>query len=52
MDIGERKRTIEVEPITLPVPEPLPIEQPAPADVPALAPVPDAVPTEPVPSEP
>lgn len=52
MDIGEPKRTIEVEPVTLPVPEPLPIEEPAPADAPAAAPVPDAVPTEPVPSEP
>jgi hypothetical protein len=50
MNIGEPKRTIEVEPVTLPVPEPLPIEEPAPADVPA--PVPDAVPAEPVPSEP
>ena len=52
MDIGEPKRTIEVEPVTLPVPEPLPIEEPAPAEEPVPAPVPDAVPTEPVPSEP
>jgi hypothetical protein len=52
MDIGERKRTIEVEPATLPVPEPLPIEEPAPAEAPAPVSVPGAVPAEPVPSEP
>ena len=29
MNIGERKRTIEVEPITLPLPEALPVDEPA-----------------------
>ena len=46
MDIGERKRTIEVEPVTLPVPSTLPIDEPA--EAPASAPEP--VPAEPVPS--
>jgi hypothetical protein len=29
MNIGERRRAIEVEPITLPLPEALPIDEPA-----------------------
>jgi len=43
MNIGEPKRTIEIEPVTVPVPEPLPIEEPAP--VPEREPV--TVPAEP-----
>ena len=42
MNIGERKRTIEVEPVTLPVPEPLPVDEPVGE--------PELQPTEPEPS--
>jgi len=46
VNIGEPKRTIEIEPVTVPVPETLPLEEPAPApaeepaSVPAEEPVP------------
>lgn len=40
MNIGEPKRTIEIEPATLPLPEELPIAEPAlvPAGVPTTRP--------------
>jgi hypothetical protein len=41
VNIGERKRTIEVEPVTLPVPETLPVDEPA------AEPSPEVVPAEP-----
>jgi hypothetical protein len=41
VNIGERKRTIEVEPVTLPVPEALPVDEPA------EEPAPEVVPAEP-----
>ena len=46
MNIGEPKRTIEIEPVVVPVPESLPVEEPA------REPVPDHEPTpaEPVPA--
>jgi len=55
MNIGEPKRTIEIEPVVVPVPERLPVEEPAPAEpseVPAAPsePVPERVPDEPVPA--
>jgi hypothetical protein len=39
MDIGEKERLIEIEPVVPPVPEvfPMPIEEPAPAPVPSRA---------------
>ena len=48
MNIGEPKRTIEIEPVTVPVPEEIPIEEPAPAEepVPAVEPRPTEEPTE------
>ena len=42
MNIGERKRTIEVEPVTLLAPEPLPVDEPVGE--------PELQPTEPEPS--
>jgi hypothetical protein len=39
MNIGEPKRTIEIEPVSEPVPETLPVETPA-------APVPEPVPAQ------
>lgn len=32
MNIGEPKRTIEVEPVGMPVPETLPVPEPAPVE--------------------
>lgn len=34
MNIGEPKRTIEIEPVTVPVPEEVPIEEPEPTEEP------------------
>ena len=34
MNIGEPKRTIEIEPVTVPVPEEVPVEDPVPAEEP------------------
>lgn len=34
MNIGEPKRTIEIEPVTVPVPEEIPIEEPEPTEEP------------------
>lgn len=44
MDIGRPKRVIEIEPVSIPVPEHVPIPEPVHE--------PDAVPAEPVPVEP
>ncbi len=46
MNIGEERRIIEVEPVTLPVPEvlPMPEPEPAPAEIPAA---PEHEPAEP-----
>lgn len=41
MNIGEPKRTIEIEPVVVPVPEPVPVSEPAPEHEP------EAVPAEP-----
>jgi hypothetical protein len=49
MNIGEPKRTIEIEPVVVPVPEHLPVEEPAPAEPSEPAP---AEPSEPAPAEP
>ena len=40
MNIGEPKRTIEIEPVMVPVPEPLPVEEPIPGPAPAREPEP------------
>ena len=32
MNIGQPKRTIEIEPVTVPVPEEVPVEEPVPAE--------------------
>ena len=32
MNIGEPKRTIEIEPVTVPVPEEVPLQEPVPAE--------------------
>ena len=45
MNIGEPKRTIEIEPVTVPVPEPLPVEEPAPFEEPAPVEEPALVPS-------
>jgi hypothetical protein len=37
MDIGQPKRIIEVEPVSLPLPEAIPAPEPQPAPVPAPA---------------
>ncbi|MEO8422830.1 MAG: hypothetical protein ABI595_02830 [Actinomycetota bacterium] len=37
MDIGQPKRIIEVEPVTLPVPEAIPVPEPRPAQTPEPA---------------
>lgn len=34
MNIGEPKRTIEIEPVTVPVPQEIPIEEPEPTEEP------------------
>ena len=34
MNIGEPKRTIEIEPVTVPVPEEIPTEKPEPSEEP------------------
>ena len=34
MNIGEPKRTIEIEPVTVPVPEEVPVEVPEPTEEP------------------
>lgn len=38
MNIGEPRRTIEIEPVVTPVPESLPLEEPAPAAEPRTVP--------------
>jgi len=47
MNIGEPKRTIEIEPVVVPVPEPLPADEPVPErePLPADEPVPEREPT-------
>ena len=37
MDIGQPKRIIEVEPVTLPVPEAIPVPEPRPVQTPEPA---------------
>ena len=39
MNIGEPKRTIEIEPVVVPVPEPLPADEPVPEREPTVVPV-------------
>ena len=48
MNIGEPKRVIEIEPVTVPVPETIPVPEPSPEPEPSLEPVPEP---EPVPAD-